>query len=128
MSEAEKAYIPGVCNIGRTEMRKRRRVGLMALVATGLFWWVAEWQALSPNWRLLVFFPAVTAAGGLLQWLMGFCAAFGLSGVFKMGTDEDKSNTVTREEFRAKDKRKAWLIIMISVLIAALTAYAAYVI
>ncbi|TLD72404.1 hypothetical protein FEM03_03330 [Phragmitibacter flavus] len=128
MSEALKKYIPGVCNIGRTEMRKRRRVGLMALVATGLFWWGAEWLEVLPKWRVLLFFPATLAAAGLLQWLMGFCAAFGLSGVFKMGTDEDKTDTVAQAEFRAKDRHKAWVIIVASALVGVLTAYAAYVV
>lgn len=57
---------------------------------------------------------------------MGFCAAFGLSGVFKVGTDEEKAGNVKLEEDRRKDRRKAWLMIIVSMLLALLITGVAY--
>jgi len=118
MSEKTK-YIPGVCNIGPTEKRRRARVGWMGLIGLVVLAIVLYAVDASPRWRLLLFLPAVVMTGGWLQALLNFCASFGLSGVFKLGNDQDKADTVIQAEFRKKDYQKAWLIIILSVVIAA---------
>lgn len=119
-------YIPGVCNIGPAEVRRRRRVGILAVIALGVVWGGMEWKDLSAGWRWWLFPFAAVAAIGWLQSAMGFCAAFGLSGVFKIGPDEEKAGNVSQDEFRQKDRNKAWLIIGLATLIGLFISGSAY--
>ena len=79
------AYQPGLCNIGPSEIARRRRSGyagvvigigiLAALILVGA----------PPLTRLLVALPAAVAASGYLQARLHFCAGFGSRGVFNFG-------------------------------------------
>lgn len=57
---------------------------------------------------------------------MHFCAYFGMRGVFNFSSDADRISTVEEAEFRASDRRKAWQIIIYSVIIGAVVAVIAY--
>jgi hypothetical protein len=119
-------YIPGVCNIGKAEMRKRFVIGLSATIACILFWGLCIVLQIAPTWRLLLFFPATVAAIGFLQYAMHFCARFGLGGVFNFGPNVGRADTVEQAEFRRQDRLKALEIIGLSLLIGAAVAAAAY--
>src|ERR1035438_936557 len=74
-------YIPGVCNIGPPEIRRRMFSGWIGFVCTlalaaALFYWDN-----ARPWRLLLFFPAFSAATGFLQGLYHFCLGFGFKAV-----------------------------------------------
>lgn len=47
-------------------------------------------------------------------------------GVFNFSPEAGKTDTVEQAEFRAMDRRKAWKIIIYSVIIGAVVAIAAY--
>lgn len=116
-------YIPGTCNIGPYEIRKRLRLALYSLAIFLLL--AAGFVIFAPGdpWlRLLLFFPASGFGTSFLQWYSKFCLKFGLTGVFNFG-DKDGAMTVTEKEYRAKDIRKAWSLLAGGVLIgAAMTA------
>src|SRR6266705_5768496 len=57
-------YIPGVCNIGPAEIRKRQISGWIGFVATLALSGVLFYYDNPPLWRLLIFFPAMKAASG----------------------------------------------------------------
>lgn len=104
---ANSEYIPGVCNLGRAEVRARwiaAWVGIAITVGCLLVFSLVEvpWY-----FKLLIFVPASLGAGGLLQALSGFCIKFGFQGVFNFGPDVGKTDTVEQAEFRRKDRRKA---------------------
>jgi hypothetical protein len=121
-------YIPGVCNIGRAEIRMRRIFGWIGLgMALALWAAFAFWGVRAP-WRLLVFFPASIAAIGYLQAKEHFCAHFGLGGVFNFGQDVGKTDTVEQAEFRRQDRAKAVQILVLSGLAGMAVALAAYLI
>jgi hypothetical protein len=122
---ASTEYIPGVCNLGRAEIRAR---------------WIAAWLGIGITlgclllfalvevpwyFKVLVFLPASLGAAGVLQAVSRFCVKFGFQGVFNFGPDVGKTDTVEQAEFRRKDRQKA---IQISVtglaLAAAVTAFA----
>lgn len=105
-------YIPGVCNIGPAEIQGRKRIGFLfgwiTLASLGaLFLWHAD-----RIFSLFIFFPATISTLGFLQAYMHFCVAFGMEGLFNVSESDLKTETVEQSEWRAKDKRKA--IIMIS--------------
>ena len=56
---------------------------------------------------------------------MHFCAYFGFASLFNF-SDVGKTDSVSQAEFRAKDRRKAWQIIIYSVLVGAAVAFLAY--
>jgi len=121
----EDKYIPGVCNIGPAEIKKRKQAGWMGLIATVLLWVVFVWFGVAPAWRLLLFFPAMMSATGFLQAYMHFCAYFGFASLFNFG-DVGKTDSVQQAEFRVKDRKKAWQIVIYSVLVGAAVAFLAY--
>ena len=125
METIQNKYIPGVCNIGPEEIKKRKQAGWMGLIATVALWAVFVWFGVASAWRLLLFLPAMMSATGFLQAYMHFCAYFGFASLFNFG-DIGKTDSVSQAEFRAKDRRRAWQIIIYSVLIGltiSLTAY-----
>jgi hypothetical protein len=119
-------YIPGVCNIGPAEIRKRKQAGWIGLAATILLWGAFIVFRVPAPWRLLLFFPATMSAVGFLQAAMHFCAAFGILGVFNFGLMVGKTDTVEQAEFRRKDRQKALLIILYSILVGLAAAVAGY--
>lgn len=118
-------YIPGVCNIGRSEIKKRKQAGWIGIIATVGLYILFVHLDVSRIWRLVIFIPAMTAAVGFLQARLHFCAYFGMHGVFNF-EDVGKTESVLESEFRAKDRRRAWQIIIYSVIVAVLITALAY--
>ena len=126
MMTAKAEYVPGVCNIGPAEIRRRRQSGWIGLGVTILLWGAFLVFRVPAPWRLLLFFPAMMSATGFLQAALHFCAGFGVRGVFNFGSEIGRTDTVEQAEFRLKDRRKARLISLYSVLAGIATAIAAY--
>ncbi len=112
-------YVPGVCNIGPAERRKRRRLGwgglvvvLVALVAFPLFG--------TPDvLRLLIAVPAAAGANGFLQSAMHFCVGFAMRGLYNLGTTLGTEESVMDASQRRADQKKGAQIMLYSLLIAA---------
>jgi hypothetical protein len=119
-------YIPGVCNIGRSEIRMRRIFGWIGFGVALILWAGFIICEIRAPWRLLLFFPAFVAAIGYLQAKWHFCAHFGLGGVFNFGPHVGKTDTVEQAEFRKLDRLKALKILGISFLAGLGVALAAY--
>ena len=109
-------YIPGVCNIGKDEINKRKRAGIVGLILTVLTHSLFVYFEVSKGVRFLTFIPAVISAIGFLQARMRFCAYYGLAEMFNYDS-LGKSNKVNNNEFVRKDKKRARQIIYYSVLI-----------
>jgi hypothetical protein len=114
-------YRPGICNIGPSEIARRRRAGhLGAVVAIGLLVLLIAVHAPTPL-RLLVFLPAAGAASGYLQAIFRFCAGFGSRGVFNFG-EVGRTDEVTDPEARARDRAMAGRIGLASALVGVVVA------
>lgn len=116
------SYVPGVCNIGAAEIRARARFGYLGLAVTIIAIVLFVVFRVPDAWRLLVILPAVGAAMGFLQAGLHFCAGFAMSGVFNFGNDVTRRESVETAEQRAKDRRKAGLILVWSFLIGVAVA------
>lgn len=122
---ADTTYIPGVCNLGRTEIRARWIAAGIGLVVT--FAALIVFAVVPVPWylKVLVFLPANLGFVGLLQARFQFCVKYGFQGVFNVGPVLGKTDTVEQVEFRKKDRQKAIQIIVAgTTLAAALTAFA----
>ena len=96
-------YVPGVCNIGTWEIRRRRAFAVLGFVlALALFAVLVAIDA--PAWtRLLVFLPL---AGGVFSWLQArrrFCAAFAVAGVANFADADEGRHAVQDEAARRAD-------------------------
>jgi hypothetical protein len=126
MAASNQEYVPGVCNIGPGEIRKRRALGWIGLAATILLWATFIALKTAAPWRLLLFVPALLAALGFLQSAWHFCAKYGFDGAFKFGRTVGRADSPEQADFRRKDRRTAVTIIGLSALVGIATAAAGY--
>jgi hypothetical protein len=126
MTMTGQEYIPGVCNIGRSETKQRRALGWIGLAATIALWATCALLNVRQTWRIGLFLPAMLSALGFLQSAWHFCVIYGLNSEFKFGRTTGKSDSPAQADFRRKDRRTALRIFGISVLIGAATALVAY--
>ena len=78
-------YIPGTCNIGKGEIRRRQIVALAGAVIslTSLIGLISTDAARSARFSL--FFPLFVFAIGFVQSRKKFCLAYGFLGTFNFG-------------------------------------------
>jgi len=112
-------YIPGTCNIGKGEVRRRQLVALV-----GLFFSISTLLAFNTvdaptEVRLGIFFPLMVASVGFVQSRSKFCLAYGFAGTFNVGKMGDIKRVSSKED-RAADRKTALVILGKSFLLAAL--------
>jgi hypothetical protein len=112
----ESNYIPGACNIGKAEIKKRRQFGMIGLFLTAFTYSLFVYFDVSRGVRFLTFIPALISAIGFLQARMRFCVYDGFAEMFNFDS-LGKSGKVENQDFVNKDKKRARLIIYASVLI-----------
>jgi fatty acid desaturase len=122
----EDKYIPGVCNIGKPEINRRKQAGWTGLIITVILLGLFIYFDMPHPWRLIIFIPAMITAIGFLQARMHFCAYFGMRGLFNFSPEIGKTDTVEQAEFRAIDRRKAWQIITYSAITGVVVAIIFY--
>ena len=78
-------YIPGSCNIGAGEIRRRQFVAVIGLIfsAFALIGFITG--GVPRNARLSIFFPLMIASVGWVQSRKKFCLAYGFMGTFNFG-------------------------------------------
>jgi len=112
-------YIPGTCNIGKGEVRRRQIVALV-----GLFFSISTLFAFNTvdaptEVRFGIFFPLMVASVGFIQSRSKFCLAYGFAGTFNVGKMGDIKRVASKED-RAADRKTALFILGKSFLLAAL--------
>ncbi len=112
-------YIPGTCNIGKGEIRRRQLVALV-----GLFFSISTLLAFNTvgaptEVRLGIFFPLMVASVGFVQSRSKFCLAYGFAGTFNVGKMGDIKRVASKED-RTADRKTALVILGKSFLLAAL--------
>ena len=115
----EVQYIPGSCNIGKGEVRRRQLVALV-----GMFFSISTLLAFNTvdaptEVRLGIFFPLMVASVGFVQSRSKFCLAYGFAGTFNVGKMGDIKRVASQED-RAADRKTALVILGKSFLLAAL--------
>jgi hypothetical protein len=111
-------YVPGSCNIGKGEIRRRQLVALF-----GIFLIISSATALlatdqSRSSRISIFVPALVFSIGFVQSRSKFCLAYGLAGTFnfeRLG----KISRVQSVQDRKADRKTAIDILLKSAALAA---------
>jgi hypothetical protein len=104
---AKSEYIPGVCNLGKAEIRARWIAAAIGFGTTSLCLLIFLFFAVPWYFKILIFIPASVGFAGLLQARFQFCIKFGFQGVFNIGSQLGKTDTVEQAEFRKKDRQRA---------------------
>ena len=110
-------YIPGSCNIGKSEIRQRQFVALIGAALT-IFIGIGLLSNEDPNPpRFFIFFPALIFSIGFVQSRKKFCLAYGFAGTFNFGR-LGKASKVASPEDKKADRKMAISILRQSVLLA----------
>jgi len=103
-------YIPGACNIGKGEIRRRQVVALIGL-ALSISTLVTLISTDAPRGaRLAIFIPLAVASIGWVQSRRKFCLAYGFMGTFNFGKLGQLSR-VADAASRAADRKTALSIL-----------------
>jgi len=114
-NQQQEGYIPGVCNIGKKEIKRRKQAAIFGFVLCIVCITLIQWLEADRIWKLLLFIPAASLGISFQQWYFKFCVAFGIKGVFNFG-NIGKTFTVEQKEYFRKDRIKAWQMIISGVL------------
>ena len=116
-NSADAQYIPGTCNIGKSEIRQRQFVALVGAVLTVIMG-IGLLSNEDPNPpRFFIFFPAMIFAIGFVQSRKKFCLAYGFAGTFNFGR-LGKASRVASPEDKKSDRKMALNILRQSLLLA----------
>jgi hypothetical protein len=111
-------YIPGTCNIGKGEVRRRQLVAIFGLFLTTFSAATIIATDQSKNSRLSIFLPALIFSIGFVQSRRKFCLAYGLAGTFNFGKLGQISKVQSNED-RKSDRKTAVSILFQSAALAA---------
>ncbi len=111
-------YIPGTCNIGKGEIRRRQLVAIFGLFLTTFSAATIIATDQSKNSRLSIFLPALIFSIGFVQSRKKFCLAYGLAGTFNFGKLGQISKVHSNED-RKSDRKTAVSILFQSAALAA---------
>ena len=110
-------YIPGTCNIGKSEIRQRQFIALIGALLT-IYIGKGLLSNEDPNPpRFFIFFPAMIFSIGFVQSRKKFCLAYGFAGTFNFGR-LGKASKVASPEDKKADRKMALSILRQSVLLA----------
>src|ERR1035437_6250616 len=102
----ENKYIPGVCNIGREEIKQRKIVGIIGFTATVVTLFLLIYFNTPKSFKLFIFIPAVISSIGFLQARAHFCIYYGWASLFNFDS-LGKKNKVEKDEYKIADKKKS---------------------
>ncbi len=119
-------YIPGTCNIGKGEIRRRQLVAIFGLFLTTFSAATIIATDQSKNSRLSIFLPALIFSIGFVQSRKKFCLAYGLAGTFNFGKLGQISKVQSTED-RKSDRKTAVSILFQSAALAASIAAIFYI-
>ena len=118
-------YIPGTCNIGKGEIRRRQFVALVGAVISAIYLAGLVSTSAAPGARLGIFIPLTVASIGWVQSRKKFCLAYGFMGTFNFGKLGELSK-VSDKSTQAADRKTAFLILGQSLSLAAILTLIVY--
>jgi hypothetical protein len=112
-------YLPGTCNIGPEEIKRRRDGVIFSAIGTIVLTCILVVIHANPLWRLSLFLPLTSLGISFQQWYYKFCVYFGMRGVYnfkKMGS----TTNIEDGTMRKADRAKAGRMIITSIIFASL--------
>ena len=115
-------YIPGTCNIGKGEIRRRQLVAIFGLFLTTFSAATIIATDQSENSRFSIFLPALIFSIGFVQSRKKFCLAYGLAGTFNFGKLGQISKVQSTEDRKSDRKTAVSILFQSAALAASITA------
>jgi hypothetical protein len=118
-------YIAGACNIGPSEIKRRRQgalIGAVLFVITTLLFVITDAPTTT---RILAFIPALLFAVGMIQSRKRFCVAYGFLGVFSLEKLGATTKISINQDLKADRKYAIKLLLQSVATAAVLTALVA---
>ena len=95
-------YKAGVCNIGKTEIRKRYAFGAAGFVLAAIILVWMSVSGFSHTWFALLAIPLFAGFEGTYQGALHFCAGFGVTGRYDfLGTRKEYGKVTSQKEHKA---------------------------
>lgn len=117
--EITKEYIPGVCNIGKEEVNKRKRFFAFTALSVLLFTYFTL-EHIDSSWmRFFLFCSTTGLMVAYLQIKNRFCVSYGMFGIYNF-SKPGKGQKVTNNSFLAEDRKKSLKMIILSLVIGLL--------
>lgn len=116
------SYVPGTCNLGKAEIRRRQFVALLGLFLAGstALGLVGSDAPASARWGLFV--PLLVFSVGFIQSRKKFCLAYGFMGTFNLGKLGDLSRVQSPEDRKVDRKTALTILVQAALLALILTA------
>ena len=124
-NDSDNHYIPGACNIGHEEIKRRKKAAIFSIVLTITVIVLIFMLDANKIWRLTLFIPATSLGVSFQQWYFKFCVAFRIKGVFNFG-DIGKTFSIDQKENYRKDRIKAWQMIISGIVFGLILALIFY--
>ncbi|MGB9987007.1 hypothetical protein [Salarchaeum japonicum] len=119
-------YQPGVCNIGAGEQRKRYAFGVAGFAVAAAVAVAVYAFSFPAVWMLAAVVPLFAGFEGVLQGAQRFCAGFATAGIYDVSDSANDRHEVVDDAARRADRRKAVRIHVQSLVGAAVTGAALY--
>lgn len=113
------SYTPGVCNIGKEEVKIRKKRLVVSFIAVIVFTYLSFDRADSSWMKVFLFISSFACVLIYIEVRRKFCVIFGLAGYFNFGKP-GKTEKVTNKDFLVKDRQRVLRIILASFLCALL--------
>jgi hypothetical protein len=128
-------YSPGVCNIGPAEIRKRKNMLYVAIIALILVTFIFLMRGvflgsgivISTIMLILVFLASTGTMINSFQVKSEFCVAFAFQGVHNFGDLTEKKSKLSETDYIQKDKSRAFEIIKNSSLIGLIFTFLVFI-
>ena len=115
------SYIPGTCNLGKAEIRRRQFVALLGLILTISSFTGLIAAGANQTARFSLFVPLLVFSIGFVQSRKRFCLASGLMGTFNLGKLGDLTRVQSPEDRKADRKTAIGILLQSAALAAVLT-------
>lgn len=104
------SYVPGNCNLGEAEIRRRYRIGFIGIALTIFIILILEYVNSPQIWRLIIFIPLFYGVSGFVQARKKFCYVYGFRQIFSM-EGLRSFGKVKNSDYIIQDKKRAIQIV-----------------
>ena len=113
-------YIPGKCNINSDEIGSRFRGAVLSFFVASIILLFLLVFSNNKYFRLVLLPPVFLMVLNLLQTEQKFCVFYALNGEENSKNGSNKTSKVKSLDDRKKDRTKAYVLILISLIISAI--------
>lgn len=113
------------CNIGKSEIRRRYRIGFIGILLSLIVIVAIELTNAQQSWRLIIFIPLFYALSGFIQAWKKFCYVYGIKGLISLAGIKQFQKQQDLQQLR-KDRMTSLQIVFVITFGSALLTAAYY--